>query len=314
MEIKKSQIHSDWKLRSCPSCGGDSFWNQAEISARKPAEILSFSEVGEYFIGLRSDQVFFSYHRCLDCGLLYCPTYFSQKQLDVLYSQMPNNLMGEDKSIATKTQSGYFNWFNRRIKSGSIYLEIGPDIGLLTQEFLCNFLITSTTLVEPNQAVHGPLREILKDVPSASILLDTENIVRGEPFDTIVAIHVIDHLLDPLQELKSLRSVSHDDSSFLVVVHNEASLLRKILSSKWPPFCLQHPQLYSQDTLGSTLSRSGWEIVDCGKSTNWQSLRHFIRNGARVLGLNVNLFNWLPSLQIPLRLGNQIALVKPLKH
>ena len=75
-----------------------------------PAEKMSWIEVKDYFIGLRKEQVFFSYYRCLDCKLLYCPWYFSADQLSKLYSEMPDNTMGEDKSTVSRTQSAYARW------------------------------------------------------------------------------------------------------------------------------------------------------------------------------------------------------------
>lgn len=306
-------FHPDWVIRPCPCCHQFSFNPSAEISSRLQAEHCSFNDVRASFVGLRDKQMFFSYHRCLVCHTLYCPRYFSKHQLETLYAAMPDNLMGEEKSVAAKTQLGYFKWFSNRNKDSSRFLEIGPDIGLLTESFLSNYSISSATLVEPNKLMHAQLERLSANISDFSVVSRFEDVNQNDFFDTIVAIHVLDHLLEPVETLRSIRLTSTSYSSFLIVVHDEASTLRRLLHTKWPPFCLQHPQLYSKKTLATVLRNSGWEIEFHGKSTNWQSLKHFSKVGAKVFGINEKWFDWMPSCQVPFRLGNQIALAKPIK-
>jgi len=123
-------------------------------------------------------------------------------------------------------------------------------------------------------------------------------------------IHVYDHLLDPVKDLIKLRSHAADYANLLIVVHDEKSLLRKAMKSKWPPFCLQHPQLYNPSTLREILRKAGWEIEHLSKSTNWWHLDHFAEMGSRVIGLPTNWSKILPSVEIPKRLGNMIALAR----
>ena len=129
-------VNLAWKRRACPICKSLEISIRPDSAARKPAESMSWDEAKNYFIGLRNDQVFFSYHRCLDCGLLYCPWYFSKEQIALLYSEMPDNTMGEDKSTVSKTQSAYAKWILRDGVSSANYLEVGPDIGLVSRNVI----------------------------------------------------------------------------------------------------------------------------------------------------------------------------------
>jgi len=95
-----------------------------------------------------------------------------------------------------------------------------------------------------------------------------------------------------------------------IVVHNEKSFLRKVLNKRWPPFCLQHPQLYNKKTLTNLLEKAGWTNVIIRPTTNWFSLDHFVKMGASILGLNPKYFFFIPKMQIPFRLGNMICIAE----
>jgi len=104
----------------------------------------------------------------------------------------------------------------------------------------------------------------------------------------------------------------HEDSKLLIVVHDEASLLRKIMKSHWPPFCLQHPQLFNRTSLKLMLESAGWQMDFQSKSINWQQMNLFFEKGFKVLGFPSNWTRILPAQEIPLILGNQIVLAAPL--
>ena len=297
-----------WEKRNCPICMADNHSNSPEMASPKRAENLSWEEVKDLFVGLRNDQAFFSYYRCLDCGLLYCPWYFSEKQLEILYSEMPDNLMGEDKSVISKTQSGYVKWLEKRA-TGSNYLEIGPDIGLVANSIDGTFRIQNAYLVEPNRAVHG---ELSKSMPNTKEVQVVEYLsqVKVSQSDLITGVHVYDHLLYPVKDLKELRTKSAQSAKLIIVVHNEKSRLRYLMKKAWPPFCLQHPQLYNPKTLAKLLEQSGWQLLEVKKSTNWYKARHFVEMGLGVLGLPKGLAKVFPSIEVPLKLGNMISVSK----
>ncbi|MCX6429554.1 MAG: methyltransferase domain-containing protein [Actinobacteria bacterium] len=305
--IKVSKIQEMWAQRPCPLCNSTALPACAEVIAATPAESLTYQEVKESFVGLRHDQIFFSYYRCPSCNILYCPWYFSTEQLENLYSEMPNNLMGEDKSTASRTQSGYVRWFAKRIKSVESFLELGPDIGLVTREVRDTFHPNRVSLIEPNKAVHPELRSNVGQVAALEIVQYLSE-VTGSAFELSIGIHVFDHLLFPLQDFRSLARTSSPGAHLGLVVHNEDSLLRKLITKKWPPFCLQHPQLYNPETLAAALSAGGWQLVSIGKSTNYFHLNHIAKMGLGVLGLPNALSRLVPSIETPINLGNMIAL------
>lgn len=303
------QVFEGWEQRPCPQCKCEEYVLPAESRAKVPAESLSFQEISKYFVGFREDQIFFSFHRCSNCNLLYSPKYFSNEQLDILYADMPDNLLGEDKSIISKTHQGYVKQILKKVKKSSVYLEIGPDIGLVTRLAISQFEPNKVILIEPNVSVHSEL--LINSKSNAEVLLiDDVGVLGDQRPDLIVGVHVYDHLLNPLEELVKLNSKSAPGAKIAFVVHNEKSIIRKILGKKWPPFCLQHPQLYNKKTIKQILELAGWKIVSIQPTINWFSLRHFARMGGGLIGINPRLFSLIPNIQIPIKLGNMICIAE----
>lgn len=302
-------MQSDWIVRRCPICESNSVVNTPVAKSARPAESMTFAEVKANFVGLRSDQIFFSYFRCKECDLLYAPKYFSETQLAELYQEMPDNLMGEDKATVSKTQSGYVKWLSKKVSQIDNYLEIGPDIGLVAGEVQKKFKVQSSVMIEPNKSVHNDLKENLSN-SRVEVYEYINELKSGDKFDLIAGIHVYDHLLDPVKDLNEIKSHASDYANLLIVVHDEKSLLRKAMKSTWPPFCLQHPQLYNPSTLREILRKAGWELEYLSKSTNWWHLDHFAEMGSGVIGLPTKWSRILPSVEIPTRLGNMIALAR----
>ena len=300
-------INSVWDRRACPLCNSLKLPAKSDSSAKNPAEFMSWEKAKSYFIGLRSDQVFFSYYRCQDCGLLYCPWYFSPRQISELYAAMPDNTMGEDKSTVSKTQSAYARWIMRPGVSNNRYLEVGPDIGLVAKEIVKLNSPEHITFLEPNQSVKAELVANVKGIESIEVV-DFIGTMQETNFSLVAGVHVYDHLLKPLQDLQALRKNVTRGAHLAVVVHNEKSILRLLLKSKWPPFCLQHPQLYNPETLKGILELAGWEVISTERSTNWYHLKHFVKMGAGVLGLTTKLSKLAPNIEVPIKLGNMISL------
>jgi len=302
-------VNESWKRRACPICGSLSIPSLPNSMAKKPAEKMSFVEAKSYFIGLRNDQIFFSYFRCLDCKLLYCPWYFTKEQIAILYSEMPDNTMGEDKSTISRTQSAYAKWILQDNVKSDAYLEVGPDIGLVVRKIVSLKSPKKVSFVEPNTSVKLELIESVKEVLGIEIVDSIENLKNGD-FTLIVGIHVFDHLLDPMKDLTALQQRANKTAHISIVVHNEKSMLRKLLNTKWPPFCLQHPQLYNPKTLENLLHRSGWTVQKIEKSTNWYHVHYLIRTSLMILGLKDFVSKILPNVEVPIRVGNIISLAQ----
>jgi SAM-dependent methyltransferase len=289
--------------RVCPICQTASTPGDVLVRAPIRAVSLDADERDEYWRGFRSRTCFFDFARCSRCALLFCPTYYSQASLDRLYSSMPDNTAGADASVLSDTQESYIEYLARHRMLRGTYMEIGPDIGLSTQAACTRGSLDRVILVEPNRDVHEQLRAATGDVP-ADIFESIEQLASTDRADNVVLVHVLDHLIDPLAYLKEIRLHMAPGAFLLAVVHNEASLLRRILGVRWPPFCLQHPQLYSSETLGRLFAEAGLAVIGSVPTKNVLPLRHVVRTASSLLGISGPWTDRLPETKLRLRLGN----------
>lgn len=293
--------------RACPACGQLNQSVLAEVKCKQDLQSLGLPELRENFVGLRKNQVFFDYIRCTECRTLYCPTYFSSDSIKMLYMSMPDNFMGESEELITKTQENYAFFALKHLKEIQNFIEIGPDQGTLGRKFQQFFKIKQITYVEPNVLAHENLRTQGKVNSTVKIYSDLDEVPESK-YDFFIGIHVFDHLLEPRQVIKRLAEFSNNGSLLLSVVHNEKSILRKVMKTLWPPFCLQHPQLYNPETLKLLFESEGWKLLEIKKSTNWFSLHNLIGKLLALLGLPNKFLKWIPNIVIPIRLGNLIAI------
>ena len=289
--------------RNCPMCGTRSGPQDVKVKAPVRAEPLGEDERAAYWRGFRSRSCFFDFAQCATCGLVFCPTYLSESALDRLYSSMPDNTAGASPDVLRHTQEGYIEFLAAQRPLQGTYLEIGPDIGLATEAARSIGDLERAVLIEPNLDVHEELRNSGGNVPT-TVAPSLEALPTPAKADNVVLIHVLDHLIDPLQYLVDLRLQLAPDAYLLAVTHNYSSVLRRVLGVRWPPFCLQHPQLFTPETLHALLVRAGFRKVAAAPTRNVLPLTHLVDTGASLVGLNGKWTDRLPDATVRLRLGN----------
>ena len=290
-----------FKERSCPNCGKSAALATKVVSrAKTPAEQSTFEVVKQSFIGFRKGQLFFTFRRCTKCKLCYSEKYFDSLQLEELYGSMPDNSAGEDIATLSRTQSKYVSVLKRQTEIGDRWLDVGADLGLFGRA-LRQQGANKIDAIEPNVEVHSQLSN---NIGSSGVVGTDWDSFLDNQYEGIAAIHVLDHFEALSEELCRVYKHLVPGGHFFAVVHNERSLLRYLLGTRWPPFCLQHPQLFSKSTLQKTLENHGFTVLVVGRTTNYFSLRHLVIVGSKVLGLSSRLGKIAPGFVIPFKLGN----------
>ena len=121
-----------------------------------------------------------------------------------------------------------------------------------------------------------------------------------------VMVHVLDHLLEPAAMLGQIHAKLRPGGTLLIVTHNEASLLRKVLGTRWPPFCLQHPEIYSPASITRLVTRAGYDGVEVRPSKNYFPVDFLVRQTAWTVGVRLDRVP-LPKVPLGLKLGNIIT-------
>ena len=296
---------SEFLHRACPACGATEAREEAHSPVR--AETMTVEALRPYWSGLFSEKRFFTYHRCAACSLLYNPVFFDEAWLGDLYSSMaPNMEMVSNDAIAA-TQRGYFDAVADGVLDGG-YLEIGPDTGHVVREAAQRGGFDQFWLFEPNRTIHDTLRASASGRPATLLTgMDDLSPVPDGSIGLAVMVHVLDHLLDPLPMLVQIRAKLRPGGTLLIVTHNEKSLLRRLMGVRWPPFCLQHPELYNPATITALLARAGYSDAQVTRSRNHFPLPFLARQAAWTIGLKLDRVP-LPEVSQGLRLGNMLTL------
>ena len=291
--------------RHCPACA--TARPQEEMSSDRRAEAMTLDDLRPYWSGLFKEKVFFSYDRCSACGLLYAPTFFSEEQLAELYADMAPNMDLVPSDALTATQHGYWQAARAEGQLNGGYLEIGPDIGYIVDLAAREGSFDHFWLVEPNRAVHDQLAAATGGRPHTIItdLTDLSAVPDGS-VGLAVMVHVLDHLLDPAGSLEQIHAKLKPGGRLVIVTHNESSLLRSMMRKRWPPFCLQHPQLFNPKSMTDLVGRAHYSSVKVSRSKNYFPIDFMARQAAYTVGLDLKRLP-LPATAIGLKLGNMIT-------
>ena len=297
--------------RKCPSCENASV-DKIEISSAVPAETLEFSSLGPIWNGFFKEKSFFSYSRCNQCKILYAPKFFTPDQLTELYSQMSPNMDIVPFDMLRQTQRGYFDFLKAQSPLKGDFIEIGPDVGLFAENCVQQGGFEHYWLFEPNKAVENKLKETMGSADH-TILHDMFDfsMVPDHKAGAVVMVHVLDHLLEPVATLKTLRQKMAPDSVLVVVTHDESSLLARFLKNRWPAFCLQHPQLFNPSSIKGLMQEAGFQVSKTAKTTNNFPVSFLLRHLLWALGIKVQNVPSFFGLSVGLRLGNIITIATP---
>ena len=292
-------------IEFCPCCGTPTANAKPQIASSPPAESLGPDHHGSFLSGYTSARVFFTYFECTECSARFCQSYYRQSQLDGLYGRQAENMVSVPLSARKRTQDDYVRLLRRHSRMAGNFLEIGPDIGLFASSFAQVGAFDRFWLYEPNRDVHQLLADNFRGLShtiSAGIFRASE--VPAQSVSTAVMIHVLDHLLEPAEFLREVRASLEPGGVVFIVTHDCASLLARALGRRWPPYTLQHPQLFSRRSLAALLQRSGFEVVETVKTTNYFPLPYLIRAALTVCGLPAGFVPAGAAPLVAIKLGN----------
>ena len=271
---------------------------------------MDFDQLRRYWATFSDEKIFFTYARCSQCGVLFTPKFFTESQLELLYSDLPPNMGSAGTDAIEATQLGYFHGATRGLDLNGGYLEIGPDVGHIARFAAQSGRFDRFWLYEPNEGVHPQLAKASQGLPHqiSADMADLSGVPDGS-IGLAVMVHVLDHLIDPGATLRQIHRKLRPDGALMIVTHNEKSLLRKVLGRRWPPFCLQHPELYNPQSIERLLTEHGYKQITVRRSVNHFPIRFLGQYAAHTLGLKLERVP-LPNVAIGLRLGNILTVAR----
>jgi hypothetical protein len=79
---------------------------------------------------------------------------------------------------------------------------------------------------------------------------------------------VLDHIPTISDYIGKLVKKIRKDGLIFGVVHDESSLLAKLLTNRWPAYCLQHPHLFRPSTIELILNKKNLSQIKIYKTVN----------------------------------------------
>ncbi|HLC06290.1 MAG TPA: class I SAM-dependent methyltransferase [Anaerolineales bacterium] len=186
-----------------------------------------------------------------------------------------------------------------RLPSVSRHLDLGSSSGALLEAVRDRFRCEGVG-IEPGESYRRySLARGLRVLPDLTDAID----VAEEPFDLVTAMHVLEHLPDPLKTLAQLRTRHMKPGAFLLVeVPNLA---------EHPCLEIAHVQAFAASSLKDAVRRAGFQVVwtRCHGGVRSPILRLYITLLARVID-RPSTGRYLPFAAHRTRVSRRIGVAK----
>lgn len=202
-----------------------------------------------------SDQIV-AFHICRRCGLVYQSPRMDASELEQFYEreyriqrQKTEDPIEKDLQMQDARARAVLGMVQGHSPKIIRHLDVGSSSGAILQRFHEQYGCASVG-VEPGEAYRRFSKsQGLKVYPSLDALTETNE----APFDLISMLHVIEHFVDPVQTLRSLRKSMMQPGGYLLLE------VPNLIDHE----CLELSHLYAftQSTLRETVRQAGFRII-----------------------------------------------------
>ena len=241
-------------------------------------------------------------YRCKNCNFIQAAkasdlTKYYEKMIDEEYEETRKERFLQEDYIIKK-----FISYN---KSGKKLLDVGCGSGILL-EASKKYRFQSTG-VEPSKWLFKKAIKRGLDVRCGVL----EDIPNSQKFDVITLADVIEHVTNPMEILKQIKSRLTPEGIGVIVTPNVDSLIAKILRWKWWHYRVAHVGYFSKNTIKLALEKSGYQVLSI-KNTRWFfSLDYLIKRISTYLPkfMRISTIPFIGKKLIKLNLGDSIIVI-----
>lgn len=228
---------------SCNQCGGSRF------------KALYADELGDEHPTVDYDfrpdtRKTFAIVRCSDCGLVFTNP---MPDLRGAYADVVDPVYLASERQRRETARFVLRSIRRHVPDGMRLLDVGCNTGLFLDE-AAKFYEVEGVELSRWAARRASLRHKVHTSPISELDLSGQ-------FDVVTLFGVIEHLDDPMRELRAIAGVLKPGGLFVVYTGDVDAWLPRILGKRWWWYQGMHLYYFSSRTLGMLLERAGFEVL-----------------------------------------------------
>ena len=237
---------------ACVLCGGKehTLLYPATATGRPPVEEFACTTDG---LSAHDDIV-----QCLECGLLKAVVPLEAEEILANYAEVVDPTYLDEEPSRREV----FAWFAEAIGGhpvrGKRLLEIGANVGLFLS--VAEEHGWDARGVEPSAWAVEQGRERFGVDLRQGVIESLDEPPAGA--DVVAMFDVLEHLVDPLAALKTLRPLVDEEGLLVLSTVNTAGLHGRVRKGAWPWFIRSHLFYFTPETLGAMLRAAGFQMVE----------------------------------------------------
>jgi SAM-dependent methyltransferase len=198
--------------------------------------------------------------QCCSCRFYYLSPRLTEAAMMRLYRDEAyfngeligyQDYLGQEQALRVTFRRFMMN-LQKRCLTGGTLLEIGCGYGFLLDEAKQFFSVGAGTELSPTAVEHA--RASVDHIYEGGI----EQIPTNRKFDCIIAIHVIEHVYQPLIFLKQLAKQLNPGGKVIIATPDMGSIWRRLMRHRWPSFKIpEHISYFDKRSLTSLMKRAG---------------------------------------------------------
>ena len=239
--------------------------------------------------------------RCLECGIVHENPYPDTKALLEAYSDVEDHTYAKNIAARDRTFRTNFEAIRSLLPSEGKLLDVGCYCGAFLK--VAKELKYDPQGIEPSRWAGN----FARNYASVPVHVGTLSTFEEKDFDIVTSFDVLEHLTDPLAELREVNRKLRLGGSFVFSTLDYDNWFPQLMGERWPWLMDMHLFYFSKADMQSLLEQSGFGLVDVRPYTHIISLAYFIKKVKALLGLSskeVTEKSFFSSVYIPFFFGD----------
>jgi 2-polyprenyl-3-methyl-5-hydroxy-6-metoxy-1,4-benzoquinol methylase len=235
--------------------------------------------------------------KCNVCGLMYANPRWESSVVNDNYTVVEDPTYVEEREGRVLTFSRNLKPFDSLVSQSQTrrLLDVGCHIGVMVE--LAQKAGWEAWGVEPSQWASEQARK-----QGLHVLTGTLNdaTVPENYFDVVTLWDVVEHLTDPVAELRNAHRVLKSGGVFAIHTIDIESLFARAMGNRWPWLMEMHLYYFSPRTLSKMLAQNGFHLIRSSAQGRYLRLGYFV---TRIEPYSKRIYHALDALVARLKLG-----------